>query len=170
VPKLAVFALDKRKKPLMPCSEKRARLLLTGLPVEASSGGRTKYNRARPGIAKTPALDTACVGEARTPVGWQIPSTEIKASGRGITAARSLRHTVSHRLLHAHSRLSDRRYGAGRSAKGKQAGIHVGRVAVRAGGSFRVGNADGIIAKYCKLRDRADGYGYAWRPVACSPG
>jgi RRXRR protein len=26
---LAVFVLDRRKKPLMPCSEKRARLLLT---------------------------------------------------------------------------------------------------------------------------------------------
>src|SRR5262252_6858224 len=30
--------------------------------------------------------------------------------------------------------------------KDKQAGIHVGRVAVRASGSFRVGNADGINA------------------------
>jgi hypothetical protein len=29
VPKLAVFVLDKHKKPLMPCSEKRARLLVT---------------------------------------------------------------------------------------------------------------------------------------------
>jgi hypothetical protein len=48
---------------------------------------------------------------------------------------------------------------------GKQAGIHVGRVAVRGSGSFRVGNADGINARYCKLLHRADGYGYAWRPA-----
>jgi hypothetical protein len=48
---------------------------------------------------------------------------------------------------------------------GKQAGIHVGRVAVRASGSLRVGNADGLNAKYRKPLDRADGYGYSWRPA-----
>ena len=51
-------------------------------------------------------------------------------------------------------------------AKGKHAGIHVGRVAVRATGSFRVGNVDGINAKHCKLIHRADGYGYGLRPAA----
>jgi hypothetical protein len=39
------------------------------------------------------------------------------------------------------------------------------RVAVRASGSFTIGNADGINAKYCKLLHRADGYGYAERPA-----
>jgi hypothetical protein len=53
------------------------------LPIEALSGGRTKYNRSRLGIAKSHALDPACVGEVGTLVGWQIPSTEIKATGRG---------------------------------------------------------------------------------------
>jgi hypothetical protein len=42
---------------------------------------------------------------------------------------------------------------------GKKAGNHVGR-GVRGSGSFRVGNADGINAKYCKLLHRADGYCY----------
>jgi hypothetical protein len=42
-----------------------AALANTGLPVEASSGGRTKHNRARLGIAKTHAPDAACVGEDR---------------------------------------------------------------------------------------------------------
>ena len=41
----------------------------TGLPVEASFGGRTKYNRARLGIAKTRARGAACVGEVATLVG-----------------------------------------------------------------------------------------------------
>jgi hypothetical protein len=44
-------------------------------------------------------------------------------------------------------------------------GNQVGRVAVRASGSFRVGNADGINAKYCKLLHRADGYRYARQPA-----
>jgi hypothetical protein len=41
------------------------------------------YNRSRLGIAKSHALDAACVGEVGTLVGWQIPSTEIKATGGG---------------------------------------------------------------------------------------
>jgi hypothetical protein len=35
--------------------------------------------------------------------------------------------------------------------KGKNAGIHIGRVAVRATGSFRAGNIEGINATHCKL-------------------
>jgi hypothetical protein len=42
----------------------------------------------------------------------------------------------------------------------KTAGVHVGRVAVRTSGSFRVGKVDGINAKYCALLQRADGYEY----------
>jgi hypothetical protein len=47
---------------------------------------------------------------------------------------------------------------------GKKAGTHVGRVAVRGSGSLRVGNADAINAKYCKLLHRAVGYCYARQP------
>jgi 5-methylcytosine-specific restriction endonuclease McrA len=54
----------------------------TGLPIEASSGGRTKYNRSRLAIAKSDALDAACVGEVGTLGGWQVPSAAIKATGR----------------------------------------------------------------------------------------
>ena len=40
----------------------------------------------------------------------------------------------------------------------KTAGTHIGRVAVRATGSFRVGKVDGINAKYCRMVQRSDGY------------
>jgi hypothetical protein len=84
--KLAVFVLDKRKKPLMPCLQKRPCLLLT----------------------------------------------------------------------------------RGRAVRAEVAVIHTGRIPVRPGGPFKVGNADGINAKYCKPLHRADGYGYVWRPaLAC---
>jgi hypothetical protein len=53
------------------------------LPIEASSGGRTNYNRCGLAIAKSHALDATCGGEVGTLVGWQFPSTEIKATGRG---------------------------------------------------------------------------------------
>jgi hypothetical protein len=51
---------------------------------------------------------------------------------------------------------------------GKKAGTHVGRVAVRASGSFniqaRMGTVQGISWKNCRLVQRADGYGYGRRP------
>ena len=43
----------------------------------------------------------------------------------------------------------------------KTAGRHVGRVAGRVSGSFRVGKRDGINAKYASLLQRRDGYEYA---------
>src|SRR5258708_17538449 len=49
-------------------------------------------------------------------------------------------------------------------AKLKTAGVHVGRVQVRKGGSFDITTSAGEIgdinAKYCHLGQRADGYAY----------
>ena len=87
---MAVFVIDRRQVPLMPCSEKRARLLL-----------------AR--------------GRARV-----------------------------HRLI-----------------KGKRVGTYMGRVAVRASGSFNIQTAEGLVQgishRYCTLIQRSDGYGYSLR-------
>ena len=44
----------------------------------------------------------------------------------------------------------------------KAGGVHLGRVAVRASGSFRVGTRDGINARYCRVVQRLDGYDYAY--------
>jgi 5-methylcytosine-specific restriction endonuclease McrA len=150
-----------------------AALADTGLPLEASSGGRTTYNRARLGIAKTHALDPACVGEVATLVGCQIPSTEIKASGRGDYCRTKLTPHAFPRGYCMRTQ-SVRGFQTGDMVRaevpnGKQAAIHVRRVAVGASGSFTVRNADGINAKYCKLLDRAGGYGYAWRPALPPP-
>jgi 5-methylcytosine-specific restriction endonuclease McrA len=141
----------------------------TGLPVEASSGGRTKYNRARLGIPKTHALDAACVGDVATLVGWAVPTLEIKASGRGHYCRTKL---TAHGFARGYCMRTKavRGFQTGDIVRaevpnGKKAGVHVGRVAVRASGSFRVGNADGINATYCKILHRADGYGYGWRPA-----
>jgi RRXRR protein len=115
VQKLAVFVLDKRKKPLMPCFEKRARLLLTR--------GRAVVHR---GYRFTIRLKDRIAGEVQTVrvvVRAEVPN-------------------------------------------GKKAALHVGRVAVRASGSFRVGNTDGVNAKHCRILQRADGYGFV---VSASP-
>jgi hypothetical protein len=57
----------------------------------------------------------------------------------------------------------DKRIARAKVPRGAGAGIHIGRVVVRAGGSFKPGNADGVSAKYCKLLHRADRYGYGWQ-------
>ncbi len=49
--------------------------------------------------------------------------------------------------------------------KGKKMGFYVGRVAVRATGSFNIQTAQGVVQgvshRHCKVMQRADGYGYS---------
>ena len=54
-------------------------------------------------------------------------------------------------------------------ASGQRAGVHEGRVAVRASGSFNIqtpdGTVQGIHHRHCTLLQRADGYAYASTPT-----
>jgi hypothetical protein len=161
---LSVFVVDKRTGLQDAVNTTRSALYEaladTGLPVEASAGGRTKFNRSRLGT-----LDAACVGEVATLVGWRIPTLAIKASARGDDCRTKL---TAHGFPRGYCRRtkSVRGFQTGDMVRaevptGKKAGHHVGRAAVRGNGSFRVGNADAINAKYCKLLHRADGYCYA---------
>ena len=49
--------------------------------------------------------------------------------------------------------------------QGKKTGSYVGRVAVRASGSFNIQTAQGVIQgisyRHCQVIQRADGYGYS---------
>lgn len=140
----------------------------TGLPVEASSGGRTKYNRSRLGIPKAHALDAACVGEVEVVMGWRQKVANIKAMGRG-----SYRRTRldGHGFPRGYLTRGKAVHGfqTGDLVKavvksGKKAGRYLGRVAVRASGSFNVGVGGRVIQgigwKSCRLVQRGDGYGY----------
>jgi 5-methylcytosine-specific restriction endonuclease McrA len=140
----------------------------TGLPIEASSGGRTKFNRSRLGIPKGHALDAACVGEVGTLIGWQIPTLAIKATGRGDYCRTRLTAYGFPRGYLMRSK-SVRGFQTGDMVRacipsGKKAGTHVGRVAVRATGSFNVqtltGVVQGVNARHCTILHRSDGYGY----------
>ena len=53
----------------------------------------------------------------------------------------------------------------GQAVRAEVPAIDIGRVSVRASGSFTVGPADAINPKYCKRLHRADRYGYARRPA-----
>ena len=50
-------------------------------------------------------------------------------------------------------------------ASSKKAGVYVGRVAVRASGSFNIQTGSNVVQgvshKHCRIIQRSDGYGYA---------
>jgi RRXRR protein len=118
---LAVFVLDQRKRPVMPCCEKRAHLLL--------ERGRAVIHRRYPFMIRLKDR----VGGDVEPVRVQLdPGSRI--TGVAVVAGNKPARVLCLFEL-AHS------------------------------GSFRVANADGINAKSCKRRHRADGYCYARQPA-----
>ncbi len=143
-------------------------LHVVGLPIGTWSGGRTRWNRARFGIEKAHSLDALCVGEV---AGVHVPvsrTLSITAQGRGSYQRTNVDESGFPRgYLTREKRI--RGFSTGDLVRArvpehlKTGGVHVGRVAVRASGSFRVGKMDGISAKYCQVIQRADGYSYALR-------
>ena len=137
-----------------------------GLPIGTWSGRRTRGNRARFGIEKDHCLDALCVGGL---VGVELPAfciLPIRAQGRGSHQRTNVDASGFPRgYLTRQKRI--RGFSTGDLVQAvvpaplKTAGVHVGRVAVRKSGSFRVGKVDGINAKYLSLIQRADGYDYA---------
>jgi len=139
-----------------------------GLPIEASSGGRTKFNRSRLGIPKTHALDAACVGEADEVHGWHQPVQGIKATGRGSYQRTRLDsfgfprgYLTRQKAIHGFQTGDLVRAVV---SSGKKVGTHLGRVAVRVSGKFNINSngqvVQGIGWKKCSVIQRADGYGY----------
>ena len=142
------------------------RLKALGLPVGFWSGGRTKHNRIKQAYPKDHWLDAACVGETGLAVliGSGLVPLQIKATGRQARQMCRVDRFGFPRTKPKHKRVV-RGFQTGDLvkavvAKGQAAGTHLGRVAVRASGSFRVGPVDGIGWKYCSLVQRADGYEY----------
>ncbi len=152
-------------------------LRATGMPVKCGSGGRTKWNRTRLGIPKTHALDAACVGAVEVLTGWAVSSLTIKATGRGAYQRTRLdAYGFPRGYLTRQKRI--RGFQTGDMVRavvpgGKNAGTHIGRVAVRVTGSFNIqtpaGVVQGINAKYCTPLSRSDGYSFALRASQIPP-
>ena len=124
-------------------------LKATGLPVETGTGGRTKWNRTRFGIPKTHALDAAWVGSVDSISDGQKPTLTIKAMGRGSHQRTQLN---SFGLPSGEPTRSKKVFGfqtgdlvVANVPSGKKAGIHVGRVAIRATGRFNIQTAKGTV-------------------------
>lgn len=142
------------------------RLHATGLAMEAGSGGRTKYNRSMQRYPKRHWIDAACVGESGEQVRLdpQMQVLLIAAKGHGVRQrCRTDKYGFPNRYVPRQKKFFGFQTGDMVRAgvpKGKHRGVHVGWVAVRATGSFRVGAVDGISHRYCKVIHRADGYQY----------
>ena len=145
-------------------------LRATGLPVETGSGGRTKFNRTRLGISKTHALDAACVGVVGDVRRAAQPALQVKCNGRGSRSrTRNDAFGFPRGYLMRQKSVKGFRTGdmvrATLPATSRKAGVHVGRVAVRATGSFNIQTPHGVVQgvghKHCKVLMRGDGYAYS---------
>jgi len=147
-------------------------LKATSLPVELASGGRTQFNRVRLDVPKSHALDAACVGVVEAVQSWNKPTLEIKCAGRGRYQRTRLDKFGFPRgyLMRKKSVFGFQTGDMVKAVvtKGKKVGEYVGRVAIRASGSFDIATGDekvsGISHKYCQMISRNDGYGYSLNP------
>jgi len=146
------------------------RLKQKGLPVETGTGGRTKFNRMTQGLDKQHWVDAACVG-ASTPVLLidRVRPLLIKATGHG-NRQMCLMDRYGFPRTGPKSAKVVHGFQTGDMVKavvptGKKVGTYIGRVAVRATGSFNVttkthGTVQGIGYKACVILHKTDGYSY----------
>jgi 5-methylcytosine-specific restriction endonuclease McrA len=181
-PKVLTQLLAQAKSPLRDAAAVNAarwelfrRLKATGLPLETGTGGQTKFNRTRLGLPKAHWLDAACVG-ASTPERLLLAGVRplrVRAMGWG---RRRRCHPDRFGFPRAHAQRKTKFFGFRTGdlvravvPKGKHAGTLIGRVAVRSSGSFRIGKADGISWRHCRLLRRMDGYDYGESGAARGP-
>jgi hypothetical protein len=146
------------------------RLNALGLPVECGSGGLTKYNRTLRGLAKTHWCDAANVGRS-TPEQLHVQGIVpllIATNGHGNRQMAGVKNGFP--IRHRQQQKQHHGFQTGEMVravvpKGAHAGVHVGRVLVRATGSFDIktkyGRIGGIPAKYCRTVQHNDDYSYA---------
>jgi 5-methylcytosine-specific restriction endonuclease McrA len=140
------------------------------LPIQTGNGARTKYNRVMQNYPKTHWLDAMCVGESGQVV-YVSPNHQpliIKAVGRG---NRQMTKPDKYGFPRATRQNKKVYFGfqTGDIVKaivtsGKKVGIYVGKVAVRASGSFNITTStetiQGIHHRFFKTIHKSDGYNY----------
>ena len=176
-PKLLKQILGRTKSPLKDSAAVNStrwklckELKETGVPVQASSGGLTKYNRCRFNYPKTHWIDAACVGQTEQLTLKTLQPLLIKSTGHGsrqMCGTNRYGFPTRHRSRQqVHKGFQTGDIVKAVVTKGKKIGVYVGRVLCRSSGSFDIstksGRVTGINHKYCRHLHQKDGYNYAF--------
>lgn len=150
-----------------------------GVPIECGSGGLTKYNRLTRKLPKAHWIDAVCVGRStpQTIGAHERVPLLIKAKGHG---SRQMCRMDKWGFPRTGPKQVKRVKGFQTGdivravvLNGKKMGTYVGRVAVRASGSFNITIANstvqGISYRFCTVLHRCDGYEYEKGEVAFPP-
>jgi len=140
------------------------------LLLEVGTGGLTKFNRCQQKLDKTHWLDAACVGKS-TPKQLIVKGIKpllIKANGHGTRQmCRTDKYGFPIRYVPRLKKVQGFQTGdivKGIVTKGKKMGTYIGRIAVRATGSFNISTPNGLVQgisfKSCKHIHKKDGYSY----------
>lgn len=136
-----------------------------GYPTDTGSGAQTSFNRAEQGYDKAHWIDAACVGDS----GKQIRIKSLKplriiCTGRG---NRQMCGTDKYGFPIRHRTRQKVFYGFKTGdicravvTTGKKAGTYTGRASVRATGSFKLPQVDGIHHRFFSTLHKGDGYSY----------
>lgn len=176
-PELLARILAKAKAPLQDAAalnttrwELYRRLSALGLPVECGSGGLTKFNRTMRELPKEHWIDAACVGKSTPPkltVTGIVPLLII-ATGHGKRQKCNV-NAIGFPCSKPKRARKVKGFQTGDIVRtvvpsGAKHGIYIGRVLVRATGSFDIqtcsGRVQGISARFCTPVHRRDGYSY----------
>lgn len=138
-----------------------------GYPVETGSGAQTSFNRAEQGYDKAHWIDAACVGDSGDQVAVKpLKPLLIACMGRG---SRQMCGTDRYGFPVRHRTRQKVFFGFQTGdickavvATGKKAGVYAGRVSVRATGSFKLPQADGLHHRFFSILHKGDGYGYGF--------
>jgi hypothetical protein len=143
----------------------------TGLPIECGSGGLTKFNRTKRSLPKAHWLDAACVGKSTPAVltTFGVQPLLITANGHG---CRQICNVDKYGFPRGKAKQGGRIHGfktgdivRATVTSGQKIGTYVGRVLVRATGSFDIacksGRVQGISYRFCTAVHRSEGYSYA---------
>lgn len=140
------------------------------LPVESTTGARTKKQRIEQKLPKTHYYDACCVGT--TPEELTISQSYVQlwqATGRG---NRQMCRTDKYGFPIAHRQNKKKHFGfqTGDTVraivpKGKHQGTHIGKALVRASGYFDIKHAgericQGVSHKYMEVLQYANGWQY----------
>jgi len=141
-----------------------------GLPLEVGTGGRTKFNRMQQKHPKAHWIDAACVGESGEQIYINPCHAPIQIKAMGHQSRQMCRvdnygfPRTSPKQGRVHFGFQTRDMVKAIVTKGVKCGTYIGRISVRASGSFNIttpiGTVQGIHYRYCTSIHKSDGYFY----------